>query len=211
VAWGESQGGHAALWTGQLATREGEGLRLLGVAAGAPPTDLAANLRQASDPNARTLLTALAVQSWSQYYGVPLRIGRPRTPGIIQRLARNCVSVDSGPKLGAVLGILALRQDLRRVDLAQTPPWASYVAANSTTPISRVPILIAQTRADPFVAPAVTRGFGRRLCANRVRVRFVDLPGKDHATTARQSAAQTLAWIDGRFAGASAPSDCGRI
>lgn len=211
VVWGESQGGHAALWTGQLAIAEGDGLRLLGVAAGAPPTDLAANLRQASDPNARTLLNALAVQSWSQYYGVPLRIGRPRTPGIIQRLARNCVSVDSGPRLGAILGILALRQDLRTVDLARTPPWSSYVAANSTTPVSRVPILIAQARADPFVSPAVTRIFARRLCANRVRVRFVDLPGKDHATTAKQSATQTLAWIDQRFAGTQAPSNCGQI
>lgn len=211
VVWGESQGGHAALWTGQLASVEGTGLQLLGVAAGAPPTDLAANLRQASDPNARTLLTALAVQSWSRHYGDPLRIGRARTPTIIRRLARNCVSVSSGPRLGAVLGILALRQDLWRVDLARTPPWASYVAANSTTPVSRVPILIAQTRGDPFVAPAVTRSFAQKLCANRVRVRFIDLPGKDHATTAKQSAADTIAWIDERFAGTRAPSDCGRI
>ena len=211
VVWGESQGGHAALWTGQLASADGGRLQLLGVAAGAPPTDLAANLRQASDPNARTLLTALAVQSWSQHYGVPLRIGRPRTPGIIQRLSRNCVSVDSGPKVGAILGILALRQDLRSVDLARTPPWSSYVAANSPTPVSRVPILIAQARADPFVAPAVTRRFARRLCANRVRVRFLDLPGKDHASTAKQSSAQTLAWIDQRFAGTQAPSDCQRL
>jgi acetyl esterase/lipase len=79
------------------------------------------------------------------------------------------------------------------------------------TPVSRVPVLIAQTRADPFVAPAVTRSFARRLCANRVRVRFIDLPGKDHATTAKQSSAQTLSWVDGIFAGAQAPSDCGRI
>lgn len=211
VVWGESQGGHAALWTGQLASAEDDGLQLLGVAAGAPPTDLAANLRQASDPSARALLTALATQSWSQYYGVPLRIGRPRTQAIIQRFARNCVSVDSGPKLGAVLGILALRQDLRSVDLARTPPWSSYVAANSTSPVSRVPILFAQTRADPIVAPAVTRNFARRLCANGVRVRFIDLPGKDHATTAKQSTPQTLAWIDQRFVGTVAPSDCGRI
>jgi len=49
------------------------------------------------------------------------------------------------------------------------------------------------------------------MCANRVRVRWLDLPGKDHATTARQNAAATLAWIDQRFAGAQAPSGCGRF
>ncbi len=36
AVWGESQGGHAALWTGQLQGAEGAGLRLVGVAAGRP-------------------------------------------------------------------------------------------------------------------------------------------------------------------------------
>jgi acetyl esterase/lipase len=211
AVWGESQGGHAALWTGQLAGVEGAGLQLVGVAAGAPPTDLAANFRQASDPNAKAFLTALATDSWSRHYGVPLRIGARRTPGIITRMARNCVVVDGSPKLGTILGMLALRQDLRRVDIAATPPWASYVRANSTTPVSRVPVLFAQTQGDPLVAPAVTRTFARRMCANRVRVRWIDLPGKDHATTAAQSAAATIAWIDDRFAGRPGPSDCGRF
>jgi hypothetical protein len=49
------------------------------------------------------------------------------------------------------------------------------------------------------------------MCGNRIRVRYIDLPGKDHATTARQSANATIDWIEQRFAGAPAPSDCGRI
>jgi acetyl esterase/lipase len=211
AVWGESQGGHAALWTGQLARVDGAGLQLVGVAAGAPPTDLAGNFRQAGNANAKAFLTALAADSWSRYYGVPLRLGARRTPGIMQRMARNCVSVDSTPRLGALLGILALRQDLRRVDFPATAPWSSYVAANSASPVSQVPVLIAQARADPLVAPAVTRQFARRLCANRVPVRWIDLRGKDHATTARQSAPETLQWIEARFAGARAPTDCGPI
>lgn len=211
VVWGESQGGHAALWTGQLAGVDGAGLQLLGVAAGAPPTDLAANFRQASDPNAKALLTSLAATSWSQHYNVPLAIGRRTTPAIMNRFAAKCITVESGPKLGALLGILTLRRDLRNVDFAATKPWSGFVMANSTTPLQTVPVLIAQTREDPLVAPAVTRKFARRLCANRVRVRWIDLPGKDHATTARQSAPQTLDWIAERFTGARAPSDCGRI
>ncbi len=211
AVWGESQGGHAALWTGQLSRVDGAGLTLVGVAAGAPLTSLAANLRQASDPNARAFLTALATDSWSGYYGVPLRIGRSRTPAIIRRLAGNCVSVDATPRLGGLLGILAVRQDLRSVDLGRTLPWSSYVAANSTTPVSRVPVLFAQAREDPLVAPGVTRAFARRMCANRVRVRYIDLPGKDHVATAKDSTTETLAWIDQRFAGRQAPSDCGQF
>jgi len=211
AVWGESQGGHAALWAGQLAGVDGAGLQLVGVAAGAPATDLAANLRQASDPNARAFLTALAADSWSRYYRVPLRIGARRTPGIIGRMAQNCVSVGTRPKLGTLLGMVALRQDLRQVDLGATAPWAAYARANSPAPLSWVPVLIAQTRADPLVAPAVTRTFARRLCANRVRVRWIDLPGGDHATTAKQSAGATIQWINDRFAGTQASSDCSRI
>lgn len=211
AVWGESQGGHAALWTGQLARVDGAGLRLVGVAAGAPPTDLAANFRQAGDPSAKAFLTALAADSWSRHYNVPLTLGRRSTPAIMRRLAGNCVAVDSTPRLGALLGIMTLRRDLRTVDFPGTRPWSTFVAANSLSPFQSTPVLIAQTREDPLVAPAVTRQFARRLCANRVRVRWIDLPGKDHATTARQSAEQTLRWIDQRFAGAPAPSDCGRI
>ncbi len=50
AVWGESQGGHAALWTGQLAGDDGAGLTLLGVAAGAPPTDLPANSGRRATP-----------------------------------------------------------------------------------------------------------------------------------------------------------------
>ncbi len=211
AVWGESQGGHAALWTGQLHQAEGAGLTLVGVAAGAPVTDLAANLRQSSNANVRTFLTALATDSWSRYYGVPLNLGKRRSPGIIRRMAGNCVSALASPRIGTILGIAALSQDLRGVDLGTLRPWSSFVAANSTTPISRVPVLFAQTREDFLVAPAVTRAFARRMCANRVRVRWIDLPGKDHPTTAKQSAPATIDWIDQRFAGERAPSDCGRI
>lgn len=211
AVWGESQGGHAALWTGQLAGVDGAGLNLVGVAAGAPPTDLAANLRQASDPNARAFLTALTTVSWSDYYNVPLNLGRRSSPAIMRKLASNCISVSSPPKLGALLGILTLRRDLKNVDLGRQAPWSGFVAANSTSPIQKVPVLIAQTRDDPLVDATVTRRFAQRLCANRVRVRWIDLPGKDHATTARQSAFETLRWIDDRFAGIRAPTDCGKI
>lgn len=211
AVWGESQGGHAALWTGQMAGADGAGLQLVGVAAAAPPTDLGENLRRASDANARTFLMSLALDSWSKYYGVPLRVGAKRTPGIIQRFAGNCVVIGSRPKLGAILGMLAMRQDLKGVDLATVAPWSTYVRANSTSPVSRVPVLFAQTANDPIVASSVTHAFAQQMCANRVRVRYLALPGGDHATSAKQSAAQTIAWIGDRFAGKPAPNECGRF
>src|SRR3546814_9966345 len=56
AVWGESQGGHAALWTAIAAKSYAPELRLVGTAAAAPPTDLADTMRKASEPNVRALL-----------------------------------------------------------------------------------------------------------------------------------------------------------
>jgi acetyl esterase/lipase len=207
VVWGESQGGHAALWTAMIAP-DARDLELLGVAAGAPPTDLAANFREASDPNARAFLTALAAESWSQYFGVPLELGKRRTPGLVRKLAGQCVSTATTPNLGTIVGMLALRNDLKKDDFTARSPWSRIIAENSISPRLSVPVLLAQTREDPLVSPKVTREFARRACAAGVSVGWIDLPGKDHATTARQSSSATLEWIEQRFAGAPARDDC---
>jgi len=210
VVWGESQGGHAALWTAMLSATAPD-LELLGVAAGAPPTDLAANFREASDPNARAFLTALTADSWSRYFETPLDVGKRRTPGIIRKLAGNCVSTAATPKLGALFGMLALRSDLKSDDFTARTPWSRIMAENAVSPAIPVPVMIAQTREDPLVSPKVTRTYAGRACQRGVKVRWIDLPGKDHATTAAQSAAATLQWIGERFAGAPAPDDCAAL
>lgn len=214
AVWGESQGGYAALWTARLARRYGRGVTLVGVAAAAPPTDLVANLTGGSDPSIRAFLTAFTADSWSRHYGAPLAtLGRPATVGIIRRLAQNnCVELDAKPKLGMVIGVLALRRDLRGVDMGQTQPWAQLARVNSVTPAAfAVPVLLAQNPADKIVDPAVTRRFARALCGSGDKMTWIDIAGAGHATSARDSAGATLDWIDDRFAGKVAPNACGRI
>ena len=212
--WGASQGGHAALWTAQLAASYAPELTLVGVAAAAPPTDLIANLRGGSDPSIRAFLTAFTAYSWSGYYGAPLAsLGKPQTQMIITRLAQNnCVSIDSKPKLGAMIGMVMLRNQLTGVDLGTIQPWAGIARGNSVTPAAiTVPMLVAQNPNDVIVSPAVTRTYARQACAAGKRVTWIDIVGKGHPTSAQDSAAPTLQWIADRFAGKPAPSDCGSI
>ena len=181
AVWGESQGGHAALWTGQLAHRYAPDLTLVGVAAAAPPTDLAQNLSAGSDPSIRAFLTAFTAYSWSQHFGARLAtLGKPSTQGVITRLARNnCIKLGAKPKLGTMLGVLVLRRDLRNVDLGRIEPWASIARANSPAANAYgVPFLITQNPADAIVAPEVTHQFARRLCRAGAKVRFVAIKGK---------------------------------
>jgi len=214
AVWGESQGGHAALWTGQLAHGYAPDLHLVGVAAAAPPTALIDNLRQGSDPSVRAFLTAFTAYSWSKYYGAPLStLGGRTTRDIISRLAENnCVNPGAKPKLGTIIGISVLRRNLRTVDLGHIKPWSDYAHANSVNAAAiRVPMLIAQNPKDVIVASAVTRQFARCACQSGKRVRWIDIHGKGHETSASDSANVALRWIDDRFAGKAAPSNCGHI
>ena len=212
AVWGESQGGHAAIWTGQRAQSYAPELDLVGVAAAAPATYLIDNLRQGSDPSARTFLTAYTMYSWSQFYGIPLSsVAGPQSRGIITRMSENvCVNFESMPKLGTILGIMTLRRSMRNVDLGRIEPWAGHARANSVKPAQiEVPMLVAQNPKDKIVAPAVTRHFARDACALRKRVRWIEINGKGHETSASDTAAATLDWIGDRFAGRPAPNDCG--
>ncbi len=214
AVWGESQGGHAALWTGQRARMYAPDLRLTGIAAAAPPTDLVENLRAGSDPSVRAFLTAFTAYSWSQHYGAPLAtLGKRTTQGVITRLAQNnCIVLGAKPKLGTMLGVLVLRRDLKNVDLGRIQPWARISRDNS--PSARnpgVPVLIAQNPKDVIVGPAVTQAYARKLCRNGARLRYITISGQGHETSAKDTAGATLDWIDARFAGRQAVSDCGRI
>lgn len=214
AVWGASQGGHAALWTAELSASYAPELELVGVAAAAPPTDLVANLRAGEDASIRAFLTAFTAYSWSGYYGAPLSsLGRPQTQTIITRLAQNnCVGVDSKPKLGEVIGMMMLKNQLAGVDLGSMQPWAGIARTNSLDPAAiKVPMLIAQNPADVIIAPAVTRAYARQACAAGKTVKWIDISGKGHQTSAQDSAAATLQWIADRFAGKAAPNDCGSI
>lgn len=212
--WGESQGGHATLWTAAQARRYAPELTLVGTAAAAPPTDLLANLSYKGDPSVKAMFTAFVTYSWSRRYGAPLAsVFGPANRGVVTRLAQNnCVQLDSKPKVGTVLGILSVRNGLQGKDLGTIQPWARLARSNSIEPRAVPgPVLIAQSVADPLVSPDATRTFARGLCLQGRRVRYIAIPGGDHAASARNSAAETLDWIDARFAGAAPPSDCRTI
>lgn len=214
AVWGESQGGHAALWTASESRRYAPELSLVATVAAAPPTDLAANLRSGSEPNARALLTSFAVYSWSRRQGAPLStLFKPAVQGVVTRLAQNnCVSLDMKPKLGTILGIAAVRQALRGKDIGKIQPWATIAGENSVVPRAiDGPLMIAQSDKDVIVAPAVTLAFARRYCRLGRPLRYLKLPTTPHEHSARDSAGATLDWIAERFAGARPPDDCRKI
>jgi len=207
--WGESQGGHAALWSGQKARSYAPELQLTGVAAAAPATDLVANIAGGSNPAVRALMTSYAGVAWSEIYGVPLKsVTGPVGQDLMRRLARQCVTLD-GFKLGTKIGLARMTYVLRNVDMSTLPRWDALMRRNSV-PTTRlgVPLLVAQGSADVIIGPQTTRAFVDSMCRAGQRIRFIQVAGGDHVTIAKRTADQTVAWLGDRFAGKPAPNDC---
>ncbi len=213
AVWGESQGGHAALWTAIAARSYAPDLNLVATAAAAPPTDLAANLREGSDKNARAMLLSFTLHSWSTLYGFSMDgITNRANQGIIQRLAENnCISLEKKPKVGTVLGVLTIARATKNKDIARIEPWGSFARANSVD-AARVPgpLLIAQSSKDTIIAPTVTRKFAKAVCRRGTALRWIEMTG-GHVDAARDSAQETIGWIGARFDGQPPPNDCRRV
>jgi alpha-beta hydrolase superfamily lysophospholipase len=210
IVWGTSQGGQASLFTGQDAASYAPELKLLGVAAAAPATDL----KQLFELNRNTpvgrILSAFTIESWSQVYP-QLQLDQVVTPfaqPIVKRIARICL-VGEGNVLGATLLSQALKVGYLHDLPWETEPWKSLLARNSASAMKiPAPVYIAQGEADTLVHPPVTAAFAKRLCRAGEALVFRTYPGATHIQIAARSASDISAWVAQRFAGKPAPKAC---
>jgi len=94
-------------------------------------------------------------------------------------------------------------------DPTKKDPWKGIMVRNSPGQApAGAPVFIAQGTADTTVEPQVTKRFAKALCAKGERVTFVELPGVSHIFVARDSAPTAIKWMNDRFKGKPAPSDC---
>lgn len=210
AVWGHSQGGHAALFTGILAKSLAPELELAGVAAAAPATELATLLADDIDTDGGRNLTAMTLWSWSRVYNAPLsRIVQPEAMPIVDRLAADCIEslTDILRRLGPTKALE--RRFLVDDDFGARQPWRSLLARNTPGLLPRnVPVFIAQGTSDTLVRPQVTRDYASKLCRAGSAVQFDALQGVGHLPAAQDSADAAIAWMDERFQGKRAPSDC---
>ena len=209
AVWGHSQGGHAALFTGQLAGTYAPELALVGVAAIAPATELEQLLRDDLAERAGKVLAAYALWSWSRVFDVPLDSAvRPPAIRAIDRVARDCIETE-GEGYRAAFDSFELTRGFLEPGAFDTEPWRRLLAENRPggSPIG-APIYVAQGTEDPIVRPSVTADFVRGLCARRETVRLEELPGAGHLRASRISASAAIQWIEGRFQGKPAPNTC---
>jgi acetyl esterase/lipase len=212
AVWGHSQGGQAALYAGLLARSYAPELDLVGIAAAAPATELVTLMGDDFKTTGGKNLTAMTLWSWSRVFGAPInRVVMPEAIPTIDQLAGECIE--------SIFDIMARRRTERPLEqhflsvqnIAVVEPWKSLATDNTPGALPHdIPLFLAQGTTDDLVRPEVTRAYFEAQCKIGGKVRMMWLPGVGHGLAGRDSADAAVDWMMARFAGESAPDDCGR-
>jgi predicted esterase len=207
AAWGYSQGGHAALFAGQLAHVYAAELTLVGVAAVAPVTDVARLWRDGLDDPFGRVMVADALWSWSRIYSAPLEpYATPELLQYVSAAAGDCVDPGGAEAGPAPAGVTT---DALSPSIATSPPWNRLLDDNrpGRSPAG-APLYVAQSTDDAIVRASVTADFVAGLCRSGATVRYETFTGAGHARAGRVSATAAIQWMKARFDGEPPPNTC---
>ncbi len=209
VVWGHSQGGHAALFTGMEAASYAPELKLLGVAAAAPATNLIELFDADRNTSSGRSLTVMALYSWSRVFGLSLsEFVVPAAERGFDRLANDCIEdlqdffkEDDDEK--------ALERHFLAGDPSKNARVRSIMEKNSAGQLPHgIPVFIAQGTADDLVRPAITRAYAKLICEGGARVKVHMMDGVSHLTAGRDGAYAAYEWMRALFDDRTPPSDC---
>jgi pimeloyl-ACP methyl ester carboxylesterase len=205
VVWGHSQGGHAAMFSLHIADAWAPELHLVGVVAGAPPSQLYLVYLALKDSPFRAYIL-MAAAGFNAAYGDTLApLDKVLTPTGIQALQ----TVDDGCADYVAQQTAGIpTDDMIAADPGTVPEWNALLNANDpgkfTAPGS-VPLLMIQGGNDEQIPVVSTQILFDQQCAiGQTEQRWV-YPGQSHAGVIGPSFDDMLVWIANRFAGAPAP------
>ena len=210
AVFGHSQGGHAALFADQIAPTYAPDVRLSGVAAMAPPTDLGELMLDDAHQTSGIVLTALALRAWSDFYpdADEAAIIRPKERAFVDDLATRCIETTRQTSTDTV-DVLALRHRFMATDPSTQPGWSSHFHENTVGTLpTDVPVLIAQGLSDDIVGPGVTRRFVRSQCAKSVGIELDTYAGIGHFGVRTVAAPAVVGWLLDRLTGVPAHPGC---
>ncbi len=208
AVWGESQGGHAGLWTGIVAAQGyAPELELVGVAAAAPASDIGPLFEAAIGTKPGKVLISEAVWVWDRTYPELSfdEAVRPVARPAVRVIAERCLF----PSITVVAATtLAVPDDMLAIDITEDPRWSRRIAESTPDGDIDVPVVIAQGDRDPVVAPAVQRAWVRERCAAGQSIDFREIPGAGHADALGRVGDEFVAWTRDRFDGVAAATGC---
>lgn len=214
VIWGHSQGGHAALWAGQLAPTYAPDVDVVGTAA----------LSAASDPLALAqLVTAhpgalgsslgisfvLAAYSWT-YPDISLDDVNPAARTLVEEAAARCTG-DPGTLVTVLTGVAISRDTpILRADPA-TGAVGRRLRENVPLGPWPAPLFIGQGTDDEVIVARLQDDYVARLCAAGRPLRYTTYAGRNHMGVLEPDSplnADLEQWTHDRLAGLPQANSC---
>ena len=202
---GYSQGGHGALWAGEIAPEWAPELDVVGTFAGAPATEIDLILRAAPRlPQAGFAYMTIAGIAAAYPEADPSLIltdeGVTRLDAVDEGCTRDIFA--------AVAGIPA--SDLVRADGPASEPWATLAKEQNPGQVTtEAPILIIHSAQDDVVPVALSGVLYARMCQEgQVVERRVLEDGGGHTAAAPEAYAQGLRWLLDQADGAEPVDGC---
>ena len=201
VVWGYSQGGHAALWTGNVGPRYAPDLEIRGVAAIAPAANIKNILAMNAEMDKR--FGPYLARSYSRFY-----------PDIKFEQAIRPEALDAARQIVNLCDFLP-REDAERIEqLAATfngPALATSsnkalqarIEQNAADGPIQAPVIIAQGISDNIVPPSATDAYVDDRCAAGQRLEYWTFAGRDHLSIIQPGTPledPLIKWTTARFA-----------
>jgi hypothetical protein len=214
VDWGHSEGGQTAMFVDHLATGYAPDLHLLGVVAGAPPSQFTLlNTFLKTSPYAFYIL--MVAFGFNAYYGnkaAPLsKVVTAKALSLLPLIAKVKSANDCTGALQAAVAAYVKSNDfgaLQKADPTTIPAWKKLILANdpqSFSSSSPVPMVIIQGGNDEQIPVVSTQILYTHLCSlGQVLQRWI-YPGQSHAGVITPSFNDMIQWISDRFAGGANP------
>ena len=196
IALGVSQGGHASLFTGEVAPAYAPDVPLAGVVALAPGAELAqAAMLLASDPTAVGFAVAIGAGFEAAYPEAKLE--RVLTPAA----QRSLPIVDEGCLQDILDAFARPAREVLRLEALIEPPWPAILDENTPgRERTEAPIFVGQGTADRLVVPELTDALVARLCATGSHVTYQRYGGAGHGGVVQAAWTDVSEWIAARLA-----------
>lgn len=202
---GHSQGGHAALFAGELASAYAPELRLAGVVAAAPAADLEVILPAAGVIRQASGFLVMGARGFEAAYpeADPSTVLTPEAVAASAIVDQACASQVVRQFAGTNATAVVAR------DPSVTPPWPRLLRESSAgNRPAGAPVLVVQGGADQLVLKGLTDAWVAKACGAGDVVDYRVFDGADHGSVITAAKSDVLAWLAARADGHATRSTC---
>jgi pimeloyl-ACP methyl ester carboxylesterase len=207
VVWGHSQGGHAALFAGEIAAAYAPDLDVRGVVAMAPAGDLSIIGPAALGSASLFPFAFMALGTWPESYP-ELDLAALFAPAALERL--RLLDQECTDGVFGAFADLTLDQLLVTTAPLDVPPVRQLFADNTigARPYGSVPALVVHGTEDSLIPVALSELLVPAMCTGGADAELRTYPAS-HSSIPEVSSSDVLGWTADRFAAQPVTGGCG--